>query len=106
MAGDVGPSLVRAQFEKDIRSLVSFFCDRSTTSVKAKLMRLTQLSRMVSLESPAEVCTTPVPLPSLMSRVALPLIPACGQLLEYWGANEGPVPWEFNASEAKRVLCT
>jgi hypothetical protein len=26
------------------------------------------------------------------------------QLLEYWGANEGPIPWEFNAAEAKRVL--
>ncbi len=26
------------------------------------------------------------------------------QLLEYWGSNEGPVPWEFNAAEAKRLL--
>jgi hypothetical protein len=26
------------------------------------------------------------------------------QLLEYWGTNEGLVPWEFNAAEAKRLL--
>jgi hypothetical protein len=26
------------------------------------------------------------------------------QLLEYWGPNEGPTPWEYNAAEAKRAL--
>ena len=44
------------QFEKDMRSLVAFFSDRSSSSVKSKLTRLVQLSRMLSMESPSEVC--------------------------------------------------
>lgn len=68
-----------SQFDKDMRSLISFFVERSNRTVRSKLSRLTQLSRLLSLESPDE-------------------------LLEYWGANEGPIPWEFNAAEARRIL--
>ena len=73
-------ALVR-QFERDMRALVSFFVSHSNSSVRSKLTRLVQLSKLLSLDSPQE-------------------------LLDYWGTNEGPVPWEFNGSEAKRWLGT
>jgi hypothetical protein len=67
------------QFERDVRALVAFFSSKGSPGVKSKLTRLLQLSKLLALDSPQE-------------------------LLEYWGANEGPVPWEFNAAEAKRLL--
>jgi hypothetical protein len=67
------------QFERDVRALVAFFGAKGNPGVKAKLTRLVQLAKVLSLDSPQE-------------------------LLEFWGANEGPIPWEFNAAEVKRLL--
>ncbi len=62
-----------------MRALVAFFVAHSSSNVRSKLTRLLQLSKLLSLDSPQE-------------------------LLDYWGTNEGPVPWEFNGAEAKRLL--
>ena len=74
------------QFDADMRSLASFFAERSSRRARAKFTRLRQVAQILNVESPSEV-------------------------LEWWsstsvgrGGGEPSVPWEVSPEEVRGIL--
>eukprot|EP00164_Ancoracysta_twista_P007953 GFYU01011402.1.p1 GENE.GFYU01011402.1~~GFYU01011402.1.p1 ORF type:complete len:148 (-),score=50.21 GFYU01011402.1:49-492(-) len=65
------------QFDKDVRSLVSYLTTVSTSTVRDKFARLTQIALLLNLEKVHEV-------------------------LEYW--DDSSMTWRLTKAEVKRVL--
>lgn len=100
------------QFDRDVRALSSMFVADSTREVRDRLVKLGQVSQLLNLTEPKEVRDDPHCVPSVQhktqgGRQLTTLYPTPPmQLLEYWGENEGPTPWQLSAEEVKQVLCT
>lgn len=67
------------QFDKELRSLVSFLTSMTTWTVRDRFARLTQTATILNLDHVAEI-------------------------LDYWGANSGPLTWRLTPAEVRRVL--
>jgi hypothetical protein len=65
------------QFDADVRSLVSFFVDRSSRKVRGRFARLLQIAQVLNVDHPAEI-------------------------VEYWTGKGAS--WELTADEVRSVL--
>ncbi|CAH1779240.1 unnamed protein product [Owenia fusiformis] len=67
------------QFDKDLRSLVGYLTSVTTWTIRDKFARLTQMATILNLERVSEI-------------------------LDYWGANSGPLTWRLTPNEVRQVL--
>nr|XP_039263013.1 conserved oligomeric Golgi complex subunit 4-like [Styela clava] len=67
------------QFDKELRSLVSFLTTTTTWTVRDRFARLTQTATILNLDRVDEI-------------------------LDYWGHNSGPLTWRLTPAEVRRVL--
>eukprot|EP00795_Rhopilema_esculentum_P001200 gene1200-15566_t len=67
------------QFDKELRALVGYLTNITEWTVRDKFARLTQIATILNLEK-------------------------VGELLDYWGANSGPMTWRLTPAEVRQVL--
>lgn len=67
------------QFDKELRSLISFLTSMTTWTIRDRFARLTQTATILNLETVNEI-------------------------LDYWGSNSGPLTWRLTPAEVRRVL--
>lgn len=67
------------QFDKELRALVGYLTNTTEWTVRDKFARLTQIATILNLEK-------------------------VGELLDYWGANSGPMTWRLTPAEVRQVL--
>ncbi|KAG7468702.1 hypothetical protein MATL_G00145750 [Megalops atlanticus] len=67
------------QFDKELRSLVTYLTTVTTWTIRDKFARLTQMATILNLERVTEI-------------------------LDYWGPNSGPLTWRLTPAEVRQVL--
>uniref|UniRef100_A0A8C4M163 Conserved oligomeric Golgi complex subunit 4 n=1 Tax=Equus asinus TaxID=9793 RepID=A0A8C4M163_EQUAS len=67
------------QFDKELRSLVAYLTTVTTWTIRDKFARLSQMATILNLERVTEI-------------------------LDYWGANSGPLTWRLTPAEVRQVL--
>ncbi|XP_031553701.1 conserved oligomeric Golgi complex subunit 4-like [Actinia tenebrosa] len=67
------------QFDKELRSLVGYLTAITQWTIRDKFARLTQVSTLLNLEKVSEI-------------------------MDYWGANSGPLTWRLTPAEVRQVL--
>ncbi|OCT84665.1 conserved oligomeric Golgi complex subunit 4 [Xenopus laevis] len=67
------------QFDKELRSLIAYLTTVTTWTIRDKFARLTQMATILNLERVTEI-------------------------LDYWGANSGPLTWRLTPAEVRQVL--
>ncbi|XP_027788794.2 conserved oligomeric Golgi complex subunit 4 isoform X2 [Marmota flaviventris] len=67
------------QFDKELRSLIAYLTTVTTWTIRDKFARLSQMATILNLERVTEI-------------------------LDYWGANSGPLTWRLTPAEVRQVL--
>uniref|UniRef100_A0A8C5KGU9 Conserved oligomeric Golgi complex subunit 4 n=1 Tax=Jaculus jaculus TaxID=51337 RepID=A0A8C5KGU9_JACJA len=67
------------QFDKELRSLIAYLTTVTTWTIRDKFARLSQMATVLNLERVTEI-------------------------LDYWGANSGPLTWRLTPAEVRQVL--
>ncbi|XP_006878683.1 PREDICTED: conserved oligomeric Golgi complex subunit 4 isoform X2 [Elephantulus edwardii] len=67
------------QFDKELRSLVAYLTTVTTWTIRDKFARLSQMATILNLDRVTEI-------------------------LDYWGANSGPLTWRLTPAEVRQVL--
>ncbi|CAH3192246.1 unnamed protein product [Porites evermanni] len=67
------------QFDKELRSLVGYLTAVTQWTIRDKFARLTQIATILNLEK-------------------------VGEIMDYWGANSGPMTWRLTPAEVRQVL--
>ncbi|MEE6500171.1 hypothetical protein FKM82_003693 [Ascaphus truei] len=67
------------QFDKELRSLVTYLTTVTTWTIRDKFARLSQMATILNLERVTEI-------------------------LDYWGPNSGPLTWRLTPAEVRQVL--
>ncbi|XP_006860242.1 PREDICTED: conserved oligomeric Golgi complex subunit 4 isoform X2 [Chrysochloris asiatica] len=67
------------QFDKELRSLIAYLTTVTTWTIRDKFARLSQMATILNLERVTEI-------------------------LDYWGANSGPLTWCLTPAEVRQVL--
>uniref|UniRef100_A0A671EWR1 Conserved oligomeric Golgi complex subunit 4 n=1 Tax=Rhinolophus ferrumequinum TaxID=59479 RepID=A0A671EWR1_RHIFE len=67
------------QFDKELRSLIAYLTTVTTWTIRDKFARLSQMATILNLERVTEI-------------------------LDYWGANSGPLTWRLTPVEVRQVL--
>jgi hypothetical protein len=67
------------QLDRDVRTLVVTLSEVTQRTVRDKFAVLNQMGTLLSLE-------------------------AVGEVMEYWGANSGPITWRLSEAQVKEVL--
>ncbi|XP_032219195.1 conserved oligomeric Golgi complex subunit 4 isoform X2 [Nematostella vectensis] len=67
------------QLDKELRSLVGYLTAVTQWTIRDKFARLTQISTLLNLEKVSEI-------------------------MDYWGANSGPLTWRLTPAEVRQVL--
>lgn len=67
------------QFDKELRSLVTYLSSVTSWTIRDKFARLTQMATILNLERVSEI-------------------------LDYWGPNSAPLTWRLTPAEVRQVL--